>query len=106
MSPTYLRGQVIRAEVGLDEPKLFVVVSNNRRNVQLGSVLAARLTTSDKPAIPSIVKLNETEAMNGYVVCDDIENIYDDEVLSVVSSFSPQTMTLVNQGLLAALGML
>lgn len=106
MSPTYLRGQVIRAEVGLDEPKLFVVVSNNRRNAQLGSVLAARLTTSHKPAIPSIVKLNETEAMNGYVVCDDIENIYDDEVLSVVSPFSPQTMTLVNQGLLAALGML
>ena len=59
-----MRGQVIRAEVGLDEPKLFVVVSNNRRNARLGSVLAARLTTSDKPAIPSIVKLNETEAMN------------------------------------------
>ena len=60
-----MRGQVIRAEVGLDEPKLFVVVSNNRRNARLGSVLAARLTTSDKPAIPSIVKLNEMEAMNG-----------------------------------------
>lgn len=43
------RGQVVRADINLDEPKLFVVVSNNRRNARLGDVLGARLTTSRKP---------------------------------------------------------
>jgi mRNA interferase MazF len=46
------RGQVVRADVGVDEPQVFVVVSNNGRNRRLGSVLAAKLMTSTKPSIP------------------------------------------------------
>lgn len=99
------RGQVIRADLGLDEPKLFLVVSNNRRNQSLPQVLAVRLTTSGKPNIPSIIELGHPEVFVGRVVCDDIVEIYEDEVLSVVGSLSPGAMRAVNAGLAAALGM-
>jgi|SRR5690625_3666795 len=98
------RGQVVRAEIGLAEPKLFVVVSNNRRNRRLGDVLGARLTTSSKPSIPSIVEL-EGESLAGQVVCDDIVALYEDEILAVVGGLSRQSMGAVDRGLAAALGL-
>lgn len=97
------RGQVVLANVGLDEPKLFVVVSNNRRNQQLQQVLAARLTTSPKPSIPSIVELSNPEAFVGRVVCDDIAEIYQDEVIEIRGALSPRAMRAVGLGLAAAL---
>ena len=96
------RGWVVRADIGLDEPKLFVVVSNNRRNRQLGDVLAARLTTSPKPPLPSIVELTN-ETLTGRVVCDDIVALYQDEIRGVVASLSPPAMAAINRGLAAAL---
>ncbi len=98
------RGQVVRAEIGLDEPKLFVVVSNNRRNRRLGDVLGARLTTSAKPSIPSIVEL-EREVLVGRVVCDDILPLYEDEIVRVIGGLSPRTMRSVDFALAAALGL-
>lgn len=98
------RGQVVRADIGLAEPKLFVVVSNNRRNGQLGDVLAARLTTSPKPPIPSIVELTN-ETLTGRVVCDDIVALYQDEIRGVVAALSPLTMGAIDRGLAAALGL-
>jgi mRNA interferase MazF len=95
-----------RADVGLDEPKLFVVVSNNRRNQRLPQVLTARLTTSAKPAIPSIVELGNGEVFTGRVVCDDIVEIYQDEVRGVLGTLSPVAMSAVNAGLAAALGLM
>lgn len=97
------RGQVVQADIGLAEPKLFVVVSNNRRNRNLGQVLAARLTTTPKPRIPSIVPLSHDDGLSGSVVCDDIVEIYEDEVLGVRGALSPITMRAVNDGLRAAL---
>ncbi len=100
-----LRGQVVRADIGLDEPKVFVVVSNNRRNQHLQQVLAVRLTTTRKPPIPSIVELVDPEAFVGRAVCDDIVEIYENEVLGVIGGLSVQAMRAVNAGLAAALGM-
>jgi len=100
-----LRGQVVRADIGLDEPKLFVVVSNNRRNQHFPQVLCVRLTTSKKPSIPSIVQLGHPEAFTGRAVCDDIIEIYEKEVLAVVGGLSPTAMRAINTGLAAALGM-
>ena len=100
-----VRGQVVRADIGLDEPKLFVVVSNNRRNRNLQQVLAVRLTTSSKPPIPSIVELVHPEAFIGRAVCDDIVEIYENEVLEVLGGLSPLAMRAMNAGLSAALGM-
>lgn len=98
------RGQIVRADIGLDEPKLFVVVSNNRRNRVLGDVLAARLTTSHKPALPSIVELSDG-AVTGRVVCDDIMALYQDEVMAVVAALPPAAMRQVDAALAAALGL-
>lgn len=97
------RGQVVRGEIGLDEPKLFVVVSNNRRNRHLAQVLAVRLTTSPKPAIPSIVELGHPEAFDGRAVCDDIVELYEDEVRAVLGALSPRAMRRLDVGLAAAL---
>jgi mRNA interferase MazF len=98
------RGQVVRADIGLSEPKLFVVVSNNSRNRHFDQVLAARMTTSVKKERPSIVELGSDEAFTGRVVCDDIETIWEDEVLAVVGGLTPTTMHAVDGGLQAALG--
>lgn len=97
------RGQVIRADVGLDETKLFVVVSNNRRNAHLADVLTVRLTTSRKPAIPSIVELSSADTFTGRAVCDDIGPIFENEVLEVVGALSPASMLRIDAGLGAAL---
>ncbi|MBO0843688.1 MAG: type II toxin-antitoxin system PemK/MazF family toxin, partial [Nocardioides sp.] len=94
---------VVRADIGLDEPKLLVVVSNNRRNARLPQVLAARLTTTAKPALPSIVELAHPEVYVGRIVCDDIVEVYKDEVLSVVGGLSPRGVQALNRGLKAAL---
>lgn len=102
--PVY-RGQIVRADIGLDEPKLFVVVSNNRRNERLPQVLAARLTTSDKPSIPSVVRLTRPECFTGSVVCDDILELYPDEIVEVRGALSPKGIRAVNEGLAAALGL-
>ena len=102
---TVYRGQIIQAWVeGLDEPKLFLVVSNNRRNAsRLGTVLAVRMTTTVKPDLPSIVVLPKHESFTGRIMCDDIEPIYDDQVIKTIGAVSPQTMALVNQALKVAL---
>ncbi len=51
-----LRGRVYRAELRhshhIEEPKYFLVASNNRRNDSLPQVLTVRLTTSPKPPPP------------------------------------------------------
>lgn len=98
-----LRGNVIRVEIGLSEPKLFLVVSNNRRNRQLPQVLAARLTTSPKPALASVVEIEHPEVFIGRVVCDDIVEIYEDDVIAILGGLSPTTMQQVSAGLAAAL---
>lgn len=94
---------MVRADIGLAEPKLFVVVSNNRRNKNLGQVLAARLTTTAKPPIPSIVPLSHDDHLVGSVVCDDIMEIYQDEVQGIVGALSPASIRAMNDGLKAAL---
>jgi mRNA interferase MazF len=99
------RGRVYAARWGgLDADKYFLVVSNNRRNRQLPQVLAVRLTTSNKPPIPSIVPLGATEVFAGSVVCDDIVELYPDEVRRDVGALSARAMVDVERGLAAALG--
>lgn len=99
------RGQILRVEIGLSEPKLVVVVSNNSRNRKLSAVLVARMTTSPKPSIPSIVPLADQGGFVGSVVCDDIFEVFEDEVLAVVGSLAPATVSSVNAGLQVALGL-
>jgi mRNA interferase MazF len=102
-----LRGRVYRAQpshIGAD--KYFLVVSNNRRNQAFEQVLAVRLTTT-KPRDnrPAMVELGPGEVMTGWVSCDDIETVYDDEVRADMGAVTTQTMHRVQDGLRAALGM-
>jgi mRNA interferase MazF len=100
-----VRGQVVRADVGLAEPKRFLVVSNNQRNQNFDQVLTVRMTTTTKPDRPSIIKLGAADAPHaGYIVCDDIVTVWEDEVIDVLAGISPITMRRVELGLLAALG--
>jgi mRNA interferase MazF len=99
------RGQIVLADVGLDEPKRFVVVSNNSRNRALRSALVVRSTTSDKPDLPSIVKTGQGDPEVTTILCDDVMEIVDEEVLRVIGALSPATMARVEQGLRHALGL-
>ena len=84
---------------------MFVVVSNNPRNRHLPQVLGVRLTTTTKPSMPSIVPFTHPEVFNGYAVCDDIVEIYEDEVITVISALTPQGMLALGNGLRAALSL-
>lgn len=101
-----IRGRVYAARLEhLDEDKYFVVVSNNRRNAALDSVIAVRVTTTSKPAIPSIVELGPGEVLAGRVVCDDLVEVWRDEVRRDLGALSPFAMAGVERGLHAALGL-
>ena len=101
-----LRGRVYAAKLSnIKTEKYFLVVSNNQRNAQLPQVLAVRLTTSPKPRIPSIVELGKGEAFLGRAVCDDIVELYEDEILRDLGALSPAAMTEVANGLKAALSL-
>jgi mRNA interferase MazF len=102
-----LRGRIYRAHLShIGEDKFFLVVSNNRRNWAFEQVLAARLTTTPpKAERPAMVPLGPEEVMTGWVSCDDIETIYDDEVRANVGALTAPAMRRVEVGLRAALGM-
>jgi mRNA interferase MazF len=77
-----LRGRIYRAHLSdISADKLFLVVSNNRRNRASEQVLAVRLiATPPRDDRPAMVPLGPEEVMTGWVSCDDIETMYDDEV--------------------------
>ncbi|MFM1965336.1 MAG: hypothetical protein RL134_1061 [Actinomycetota bacterium] len=102
-----VRGRIYRARLqGMSEDKYFLVVSNNARNRALASVLAVRFTTSPKPRLPSIIEMPGTESLpGGRVVCDDIYDLYDDEVRADMGAVSHSVMLKVGDGLKAALAL-
>ncbi|MCW6005542.1 type II toxin-antitoxin system PemK/MazF family toxin [Micromonospora sp. CPCC 205371] len=99
------RGQVYWAEVGGIGRKPWLVVSNNRRNKHLQSVLAVRITTTDRHAgMPTVVPLSQDDPLVGYVVCDDLGPVYRDEIVEPAGALSGRTMLAVNAALRVALG--
>lgn len=100
-----LRGRVYRAKLDhIDEPKYYLVVSNNRRNSAFAQVLSVRLTTTaPRSPRPAMVELGQSEPFTGWASCDDIETLYPDEVQNDLGAVSPGTMRRVEDGLRAAL---
>lgn len=91
---------------GFAEDKFFLVVYNNLRNRALESALAVRFTTSLKPTLASFVSLPPGEVLTGgRHVCDDIYELYDDEVTADMGALSPATMRAVDSGLNSALAL-
>jgi mRNA interferase MazF len=100
-----LRGRVYYADVGQGD-KPFLVVSNNGRNTRLLTALVVRITTTDsKPALESIVELAPQDPLVGRVLCDDIFELFPDEVKREGGALTPQTMMRVAAGLRSALAL-
>jgi mRNA interferase MazF len=99
-----VRGRVIWFELGDLGPKPAVVVSNNSRNRALRSALVARITTTPKQPLASIVELGQADPLTGRVLCDDLIEVYSDEVTRDGGALSPATMRAVGIGLKHALG--
>ena len=100
-----VRGRVYGAKLEhFPTEKYYLVVSNNSRNRKLDTALAVRLTTTRKPPMDSIVPLSRSEAFTGNVLCDDIVELWQDEVTRDLGAMSPGAMQQVNAGLAAALG--
>ena len=101
-----MRGRIVWAII--DEAigrKPYLVVSNNPRNQAMQSFLAIRITTSRKPTIPSVVELRPGEPVVGYVLCDELMMLWQDEVVGDVGVPSPATMSRVDKGLKHALAL-
>lgn len=94
-------GAVLSERLG---EKYYLVVSNNRRNARLDSVLTIRLTTSPKPDLDSIVVLGHADGpWSGRALADDIVEIYRDEITRELGALPPATMRRVDDALRAAL---
>jgi mRNA interferase MazF len=102
-----VRGRIYRAHLNhIGEDKFFLVLSNNRRNRAFEQVLAARLTTTPpRGPRPAMVELGRGEVMAGWVSCDDIEVVYEDEVRADAGALTAATMRRIEAGLRAAFGM-
>lgn len=103
---SYLRGRIYAATINENVgEKYFLIVSNNLRNRALGSALAVRLTTTPKPPIPSIVRLDGPDSpFAGSVLCDDIVELWDGEGRDL-GALRAKTMTRVNAALASALAL-
>lgn len=103
--PSVARGQIWWVDVGLQENKRFVVVSNNQRNRNLGDVLGVRLTTARKPDIPSIVEFQpgEITPTRCYAVADDIWLVRKGWLRDRAGALTPAQMERVGRALQVAL---
>lgn len=102
MSPA-LRSQAYRVDLG-HGPKPWVILSNNARNRNLDTVLAARITTTSKHAhVPTVVPLTAADPLVGFVLVDDIAQLFHDELTESLGSLSPATMSEISKALRIAL---
>lgn len=100
------RGQIWYADVGLGELKRCVVVSNNTRNRKLGDVLAVRLTSKDKPDLPSIVRFEDGEMAEPgrcHAVADDVWLLKKEWMDHAIGALTPSQLDRVSAALVAAL---
>lgn len=85
-------------------PKPWLVVSNNSRNRNLDTVVAVRITTTSKHAsVPTVVALSPTDPLVGYVVVDDLIQLYRDELTVPLDALSAGTMRAISAAIRIAL---
>lgn len=98
-----LRSQAYRVDLGHGS-KPWVILSNNSRNRNLDTVLAARITTTTKYAhVPTVVPLTAADPLVGYVLVDDIVQLYHDELTEALGTLSLPTMAEISKALRIAL---
>lgn len=97
------RGQVYNVDLG-HGPKPWVIVSNNSRNRNLETVLAARITTTSKNAhVPTVVPLSAADPLVGFVLADDIVQLFHDELSASSGALSSATMAALSRALRVAI---
>jgi mRNA interferase MazF len=102
---TALRGQVFRVDLGYGA-KPWLIVSNNSRNRNLESVLAVRISTTGKHAHhPTVIALSHADPLTGFVLCDDLVQLYRDELTAPLGTLAPATLSAVSDGLRVALSL-
>ncbi|WP_238148338.1 type II toxin-antitoxin system PemK/MazF family toxin [Rothia halotolerans] len=103
-----LRGQIWKATLDVEVgPKLYVVVSHNARNKNFDTALCVRLTTTERHShLPQVVPISPGEIVNGWVACDSLTEIWDDDLDDdrPIGNLSPTMMRTLQPGLCAALG--
>lgn len=101
-----MRGQVHRVSLTSAGPKPYAIVSNNVRNRKLDSVLAVRITTTDKTGIPTAVPLVGADPLVGFALADDIVEIFHEELESgtYLGALSGGTLLTLTTALMHALG--
>ncbi len=100
---TALRGQVFRVDLG-HGAKPWLIVSNNSRNRNLETVVAVRVTTTGKHAnVPTVVPLSSADPLVGYVVVDDLIQLYRGELTVALGAVSAPTMRAVSAAIRIAL---
>ena len=99
-----LRGRVYLADIGYGA-KPWLVVSNNQRNRRLGDVLAVRITTTSKHQAATVIELRPDDPVVGMVLCDDVQQLYRDELGRDCGALSRPTMIQVAEGLRTALAL-
>lgn len=106
MAQPFIRGQVWLATLpGMSESKMYVVVSNSDRNRALGNALAVRVTSTRGPDLSSIVQVPRNESIGGYVLCDDVEFLYPEDTIRLVTGLTGITMARIGDGLRATFGL-
>ena len=84
----------------------YVIVSNNERNKRIDSVLGVVVTSTDKSGIPSAVRLSDGDPVDGLIVADIVEELWDYEVAGhPVGFLTRKTMDSLNAALRIALGL-
>ncbi|MGW2937344.1 type II toxin-antitoxin system PemK/MazF family toxin [Streptomyces sp. NPDC001156] len=95
------RGDIIQARTG-GRTDLWAVVSNDIRNTELDSVLAARVLAVGGTS-PTRVATADDDPLTGYISADHIVTIYRDEIHEHVGTLTPTTMTALSRALRAAM---
>lgn len=104
-----VRGQIFL----VDEPEdsnppqhFYLVISNNGRNRALPNVLALMVTTTDKSGIATAIELTpEDRPLTGWVVADNIYQLWDDELTRPRGYISRGTMRKIESALKVALSL-
>lgn len=98
-----MRGQVYRVDLGHGS-KPWVILSNNSRNRNLDTVLAARITTTGKHVhVPTVIPLAVNDPLVGFVLVDDIVQLFHDELTESLGALAPATMQEISKALRIAL---
>lgn len=100
---TPLPGQIWWVEYPRLGRKPMLIVSNNRRNEALPSVLAVRITSALKPTLPTIVELGPDDGVKGRALCDDVTVVPRSLLKARAGAASRATMDAVAAGLRVAL---